>query len=396
MVSDIEYALMAGVAYRSTRDQVNRFPLPGVWAEVPSSYKILPSGFEAVSFQRDKEIVISFAGTNPSSIIDPDWIANLDLATGLVCAQQLKEAADYYLAVKKDNPGVTISFTGHSLGGGLAALMGVFFDEKAVTFDQAPFANSAKESFGDDLEAYLLSLKGADQQPLYSPESFGKLSSFTDSDLATRTGNVSGFYVKGEVLSTTSAFKAFPRIGTLQELSQGAAPDNLAFQISLHSQALLTAFLQDSDFLQVTDKLPDMVKMLFDELLFAHDPSKLVDPNDPNDPNGPKLNFLEGLVQDEARSTPEKESILDRFTSDLQLIAQDGGLTMNSNLDKAPTAISHALIAFAMQAYYDNRLVAGETLFESVEGGIRFNRYNVSDTLAGEKDGAMVDRKSVV
>lgn len=32
-----------------------------------------------------------------------------------------------------------MSFTGHSLGGGLAALMAMFFDKQAVTFDPAPF-----------------------------------------------------------------------------------------------------------------------------------------------------------------------------------------------------------------------------------------------------------------
>lgn len=47
------------------------------------------------------------------------------------------------MKVKAINPDAQITFAGHSLGGGLAALLGVFFDETAVTFDQAPFRNSA-------------------------------------------------------------------------------------------------------------------------------------------------------------------------------------------------------------------------------------------------------------
>jgi putative lipase involved disintegration of autophagic bodies len=40
-----------------------------------------------------------------------------------------------------------------SLGGGLAALMGVFFGQQAVTFDQAPFANSTTQNvLGSSLE----------------------------------------------------------------------------------------------------------------------------------------------------------------------------------------------------------------------------------------------------
>ena len=46
--------------------------------------------------------------------------------------------------------------------------------------------------------------------------------------------------------------------------------------------------------------------------------------------------------------------------------------------------ISKMLTAFAMQAYYNDRLAADDTLFESVTGGIRFDRRNVADTLSAE------------
>ena len=69
----------------------------------------------------------------------------MGLATGWG-SNQLVDAVDYYLAVKAANPNADITFTGHSLGGGLAASMGVFFGQPAVTFDQAPFANTAELS----------------------------------------------------------------------------------------------------------------------------------------------------------------------------------------------------------------------------------------------------------
>jgi len=137
MVTDIDYAQMEGAAYVSNRSEGNRFPIPAGWK--PLRYKPYPSGFEAVAFQRGNEIVISFAGTGPG--LNPDWIANGGLATGLG-SEQLYQAAEYYLQIKALYPDAEISFTGHSLGGGLAALMGVFFDKKAVTFDQAPRFNS--------------------------------------------------------------------------------------------------------------------------------------------------------------------------------------------------------------------------------------------------------------
>lgn len=143
MTFTTELALMSGTAYKSTRDRINRFPVPANWlAENP---KTESSGFEAVAFIREgstlstsSEIVISYAGTDFSWPFTDFTHANIPLASG-VLSSQLKQAADYYLAIKAVNPGATITLTGHSMGGGLASLIAVLFDEKAVTFDQAPF-----------------------------------------------------------------------------------------------------------------------------------------------------------------------------------------------------------------------------------------------------------------
>lgn len=137
MTTAIEYALMADRAYYDTRADKNRFPIPAGWEGL--KHESAPnSGFEVISFvpigatlTTSTEIVISFAGTGPGWA---DWIhGNTPLALGNICVQ-LKQAADYYLQVRANNPGATISFTGHSLGGGLASLMAVFFGESAVTF----------------------------------------------------------------------------------------------------------------------------------------------------------------------------------------------------------------------------------------------------------------------
>ena len=133
----IEYALMAGASYVSTRAPINRFPIPisQGWTDL-LQHKENPSGFEATAYVNGSEIVISFAGTDPTSPMD--WVANSTLAAGVPGVDQLLEAAQYYLKIQTQY-GNNITFTGHSLGGGLASLMGVLFNHQAVTFYQAPF-----------------------------------------------------------------------------------------------------------------------------------------------------------------------------------------------------------------------------------------------------------------
>jgi len=119
MTTPTEYALLAGASYISTRADINKFPIPLGWNQISYSPSA-PSGFEAAAFQNGNEIVISFAGTYPGDVAG-DLAANFGLATG-EGSIQLKQAADYYLQIKAANPNATITLTGHSLGGGLAAL----------------------------------------------------------------------------------------------------------------------------------------------------------------------------------------------------------------------------------------------------------------------------------
>ncbi|GMV68050.1 MAG: hypothetical protein AMXMBFR76_04890 [Pseudomonadota bacterium] len=121
MASESEYALMAGAVYISTRAKINQLSAPNGWEKVTipqDSYVSDPdSGFEAIAFYNTanpNKIVIAYAGTDPNSLLDPDWLANAGLATG-AGSDQLVQASEYYLAIKAAYPDATI--TGHSLGG---------------------------------------------------------------------------------------------------------------------------------------------------------------------------------------------------------------------------------------------------------------------------------------
>lgn len=371
MTIDIALALMAGRAYYDTRADINRFPVPDGWTE--KLHEAKPCGFEAVSFQRGDEIVISYAGTYDKSF--GDLAADLALGVFGVSSTQLYEATEYYMQVRADNSNAKITLTGHSLGGGLASLIAVFFDETATTFDQAPFRNSASWITATELRTYLTLNFPAETYPQISdwlapldrfilsfdPAGLG----WSPDGLKAREAKVANLSVQGEFLSVAPAF----RIGTeLPPLTHG----DYFGPFDLHAQSLLTAFVENDQFREVTNKLTDLLGMIFDKNLYSYNP---------NDPE--YVNFLEHLIRHQEGLDPtmpnDGDAMLDRFTSDLQLIAQDGGLTMtNSDLTKA-------LIAFAMQAYYFNRPESDATLFDAETGGIHFDRTDVADTLDAAK-----------
>ncbi len=365
---EIDYAIMAGRAYQTNRSGENWFSVPDGWTEffhVPNDNYPTSSGFEAVSFQSGNQIVISFAGTDSKNITG-DIAADIGLAMGWG-SKQLLQAAEYYMQVKAANPNATISFTGHSLGGGLAALMGVFFNKTAVTFDQAPFAASLKMSIRDDILYYLVETAN------YSIEDITTLApgliNCTAADLSTRQSNVSGQYVYGEFLSHWPILCRYSVIGNQQMLTHGS-PDISG--TDLHSQSLLTAFLANDDFRLASYQLTDLIGMLFDKRLYYNETYK------------DKENFLERLVRHEFGNAPgvaQADLMLTRFTNDLQKIAQDGGLTMSNS------KLTDALTAFAMQMYYANPAASGsdKELFEQLTGGIHFNRVDVAASLDDAK-----------
>lgn len=152
------YAILADSVYWDIRygqrkdgslDQQNSnwTPIPNGWSlikEESHSGKDFPNfdGFTARAYKNSatNEIVVAFAGTEFSNILG-DWTSNnlpLFLST---FSGHANKAAIFYHELKHDNPDARITFTGHSLGGGLAGLMGILFDREAYLFDHAPFEN---------------------------------------------------------------------------------------------------------------------------------------------------------------------------------------------------------------------------------------------------------------
>jgi hypothetical protein len=140
MVDRQNYAQMALNVYVASAE--NRPILPAPWERIPNQ----PAGTSGFAYavyknQVTNEVVVCFRGTDNDA---GDWLTNFGVSVG-----QEVQAAQVYARILRehgsDAQGSNITFTGHSLGGGIAATMSVWFNRPAVVFDAAPSERFAKE-----------------------------------------------------------------------------------------------------------------------------------------------------------------------------------------------------------------------------------------------------------
>ena len=139
MATVLEYVQMSAVVYARTKQ--NTMVVPDGWTQDRVVVDHPVTGFSAGVFVKGNEVVIGFTGTN--EIVKDFLNANIPAALGLASAQVV-QAAELVMDAIRTHPGASISFTGHSLGGGLASVMAVLFDRPATIFDAAPFELSAR------------------------------------------------------------------------------------------------------------------------------------------------------------------------------------------------------------------------------------------------------------
>ena len=150
-------AAMAFDAYRPTDENLVDLPPEGWSIDRVLSRPNRGDGFDATAFHSgSSQVVIAFRGTDTGTIVDTvsDWTDNVPAGAGWR-SDQVELAIETVADVLAKYPNAQIQLTGHSLGGGLASLMAVFFELPAYVFAPAPFELSAI-----DREASFLALPG--------------------------------------------------------------------------------------------------------------------------------------------------------------------------------------------------------------------------------------------
>ena len=221
-------------------------------------------------------------------------------------------------------------FTGHSLGGGLASLMAVWFDRQAHVFAPAPFQASADQTQTN--KDFLKHIAGSPAMKAVKEMLGDKIDEAfknydPDRDFGNRENNVKAWAVKGEVLEKltylgdigtngpSSGFGKvlagifFPnlpeRVGlaNVESIEGGRIPlftevGDAIGMVAKHSIDLHAAALIAPKFEEQMNKMPAVLELIFDEKLHGH----AVTSN--------QQNFLVKLVRNEAGIRADDGSLL--------------------------------------------------------------------------------------
>jgi RTX calcium-binding nonapeptide repeat (4 copies)/Lipase (class 3) len=300
------------------------------WIKITPNPLPVTDGFAYGVFRNTatNEIVISYRGTDGAAgMMGADGINNVGLTAGQLTAQAI-QAAKILVKVQElygsDAAGSNISFTGHSLGGGLAGVMAVWFNRPAIVFDPAPFQLTA---LAPGTVNDLINLLGA-----RAPQALRSYQTDILGNFSTREMAVSNHTTVGEFLSalglSSNATAVYGTNTTYTFGNQSGAVNMFA----MHSHALLTAGILSQNFREATVAVQASLPIIMSQSFYSQETD-----------GGPNRNFILDLIRSE-QSAAAGQGKLTHFAADLQKLGTNvAGLTL---------AAQNAMIAQGIEWYY--------------------------------------------
>lgn len=384
MPTALDYAALSAHIYNDQRGggpqgTLNKLTLPPGWQNLENlgfagaALNFNPFSFTAGAYVNSAgEIVISYKGTDFLTQFEgrswntvADLLADVGLATTIRnfnIGQQLY-ASSYFLAVKdwaalNGYDASKISFTGHSLGGGLASNMAVWFDRSATTFAEGPFEIGTKDPVAVTAAAATLTLQARASASQAVLEEILKLpGAYTD--FAARESRVTNYASGGEFLGYLRA--VMPTVvGAGADNVIDIGPQPISRALDLHSMNLHLALLMDDRLRTLAISIPELIPALISKQLYAADP------------NFGKEDFVTRLVADQLQGSLTRQSgILGKFVDDVNKLANAEGTS-------ALSSIRTALLTAAMEYYYFNDPASATGLFTLSNGAVHFDLNDIA------------------
>ncbi|MBQ2644615.1 DUF2974 domain-containing protein [bacterium] len=136
-----ELKQLSGCIYKNNNNKK-----PSNWILV-SKEKNKKTGFYAETYAKNKNIIIVFRGTDMDKGKTEkfkDLSSDIMMDLFKLPPAQIINAMNYYKKIRKDFENYNIMFTGHSLGGSLAQILGAQYGNETYTFNAYGTANLIK------------------------------------------------------------------------------------------------------------------------------------------------------------------------------------------------------------------------------------------------------------
>jgi hypothetical protein len=143
MATLLEYAHIAAAVYKDEKEMMERLVVQGQagWSVRFWQAGTASNGFQGTILENDKEVICAYKGSKFGVTGKQDWLVNdVQIALNLVPSQshsaaEMVEVAEHYICGGSGARRKPLSIVGHSLGGGLAQLVGYLRGVPFVTFN---------------------------------------------------------------------------------------------------------------------------------------------------------------------------------------------------------------------------------------------------------------------